>query len=151
MVYKFLNICVGNVGYATSKNIENPVICFKVEKSWIQENHIDLASITLNRYSDKKWSQYPAALSGRADEFLYFTAEAPGFSSFTITGKAKNTEEENDTSIMLESRTRAVNENGTGSKIPEAQQENNLKSRNNLDYSVSLTTSASTNLDNSFS
>ncbi|WP_281085436.1 NosD domain-containing protein, partial [Methanosarcina acetivorans] len=32
-VYKFFNIWVGNSGYATSKNIENPVIGFKVEKA----------------------------------------------------------------------------------------------------------------------
>ena len=36
-VYKYLNIWVGNSGYGTEKNIENAVVCFKVEKSWIQD------------------------------------------------------------------------------------------------------------------
>ena len=36
-VYKSLNIWVGNSGFATPKNIEKAVICFKVEKSWIQD------------------------------------------------------------------------------------------------------------------
>jgi PGF-pre-PGF domain-containing protein len=36
-VYKSFNIWVGNAGFATSNNIENSVICFKVEKSWIQD------------------------------------------------------------------------------------------------------------------
>ena len=54
-VYKYFNIWVGNGGFATSKNIENPVVCFKVEKSWLQDKKIDQASITLNRYNDKKW------------------------------------------------------------------------------------------------
>nr|WP_231589770.1 PGF-pre-PGF domain-containing protein [Methanosarcina siciliae] len=31
-VYKFVNLWVGNSGYSTEKNIENPVIGFKVEK-----------------------------------------------------------------------------------------------------------------------
>ena len=88
-VYKSFNVWVGNGGVASSKNIENPVVCFKVEKSWIQDKKIDQASITLNRYNDKKWEQLPVSLSGEDDKFLYFTAKTPGFSSFAITGTAK--------------------------------------------------------------
>jgi len=86
-VYKSLNIWVGNSGFATSKNIENEVVCFKVEKSWIQSKKIDQSSITLNRYSDKTWNQLPTSLSGEDDKYLYFTAQTPGFSPFAITGK----------------------------------------------------------------
>jgi len=32
-VYKHLNIWVGNSGFATPKNLENAVLCFKVENS----------------------------------------------------------------------------------------------------------------------
>jgi len=85
-VYKFINIWVGNSGYATEKNIETPVIGFKVEKAWMQENGIDSSSITLNRYSDEAWEQLPINLSGEDDEFMYFTAETPAFSFFAITG-----------------------------------------------------------------
>ncbi|WP_164888579.1 NosD domain-containing protein, partial [Methanosarcina sp. MSH10X1] len=56
-VYKYFNLWVGNAGFATEKNIENPVVCFKVEKSWLEDKDIDRNSIILNRYSDKKWSQ----------------------------------------------------------------------------------------------
>ena len=45
-----------------TKNIENAVVCFKVEKSWIQDKKIDQSSIILNRYSDKKWNQLPTSL-----------------------------------------------------------------------------------------
>ncbi len=86
-VYKSLNIWVGNSGFATSKNIENAVVNFKVEKSWIQDKKIDQSSITLNRYSDKTWNQLPTSLSGGDDKYLYFTAQTPGFSPFAITGK----------------------------------------------------------------
>ena len=92
-VYKSFNIWVGNGGVATSKNIENPVVCFKVEKSWIKDKKIEQDSITLNRYSDKKWEQFPVSLSGEDDKFLYFTAKTSGFSSFAITGTAKPSEE----------------------------------------------------------
>jgi PGF-pre-PGF domain-containing protein len=86
-VYKSLNIWVGNSGLATPKNIENAVVCFKVEKSWIQDKNIDRSSITLNRYNDKKWNPLSTNLSGEDDSYLYFTAKTPGFSSFAITGK----------------------------------------------------------------
>ena len=89
-VYKSFNVWVGNGGYATQNNIENPVLCFKVEKSWLQNKSIDQASITLNRYEDKAWVQLPVTLSEEDDTYLYFTARVPGFSSFAITGKAKS-------------------------------------------------------------
>ena len=86
-IYKSLNIWVGNSGFATSKNIENAVVCFKVEKSWIQDKKIDKSSIILNRYSDKKWDELPTSLSSEDGKYLYLTAQTPGFSSFAITGK----------------------------------------------------------------
>jgi PGF-pre-PGF domain-containing protein len=86
-IYKHLNIWVGSGGFATSKNIENAVVCFKVEKSWVQDKKIDKSSITLNRYSDKKWDQLSTNLTSEDDKYLYFTALTPGFSPFAITGK----------------------------------------------------------------
>jgi len=78
---------VGNSGFASEKNIGNPVVCFKVEKSWLQDKKVDQNSITLNRYSDKKWSQLPVKLLEEDNGYLYFTAETSGFSFFAITGK----------------------------------------------------------------
>jgi PGF-pre-PGF domain-containing protein len=86
-VYKFFNLWVGNGGYGTSNTIENPVVCFKVEKAWIQDEKIDHPSITLNRYNDTKWNPLSTNLSGEDDAYLYFTAKTPGFSPFAITGK----------------------------------------------------------------
>jgi PGF-pre-PGF domain-containing protein len=87
-IYKYINIWVGNGGVVTSDNIENAVVNFKVEKSWIQNKNIDKSSIILNRYNDTKWNALPANLSGEDDNYLYFTAKTPGFSPFAITGKA---------------------------------------------------------------
>jgi len=99
-VYKFFNLWVGNSGFATSSNIENPVIGFKVEKAWLQDENIDQSSITLNRYSNKAWEQLPVSLSGEDGRYLYFTAETPGFSPFAITGKAIASQEETGTEIQ---------------------------------------------------
>jgi PGF-pre-PGF domain-containing protein len=94
-VYKYFNVWIGNSGFATEKNIENPVLCFKVAKSWIQDKKIDQDSITLNRYSDKTWKQIPASLSGEDDKYLYFKSSVSGYSFFAITGKASNEEDGN--------------------------------------------------------
>ncbi|MDQ1276089.1 MAG: hypothetical protein QG610_1664, partial [Euryarchaeota archaeon] len=112
-VYKSFNIWVGNGGIATSKNIENSEVCFRVEKSWVQEKDIDQGSISLNAHSDEKWEQLPVTLSEEDEEFLYFTAETPGFSSFAITGKTKSSSEGTETGAKLGSEARAVDGAGT--------------------------------------
>ncbi|MDI9393938.1 MAG: PGF-pre-PGF domain-containing protein [Euryarchaeota archaeon] len=86
-VYRYLNIWVGNSGYANSRNIENAIVCFRVKKSWIEDQSIDQSSIILHRYSDKKWNELPTTLLREDDRYLYFTSETPGFSSFAITAK----------------------------------------------------------------
>lgn len=86
-VYRSFNIWVGNRGFSDSNNLENAVICFKVEKSWLQDKGVDGSSIILNRYSNSKWNQLPTRLSGEDGKYLYFTADSPGFFSFAITGK----------------------------------------------------------------
>lgn len=86
-VYNYLNIWVGNRGFTTSTNIESAAVCFKVEKSWIQDKEIDKSSIILNRYSNKTWNQLPTSLSSEDADYIYFTAETPEFSPFAITGK----------------------------------------------------------------
>jgi len=117
-VYKSFNIWVGNGGYATSKNIENPEICFKVEKAWIQDKKIDQSSIALNRYSSKTWEQLPTSLLSEDEKYLYFTVETPGFSSFAITGKANTSPKETVTEIQSgdESDNSEENTEDTGSE-----------------------------------
>jgi len=120
-IYRYFNLWVGNAGFATSKNIENPMICFKVEKSWLQDKKIDKASIKLNRYDDKKWFQLPVKQLKEDNKYLYFTAETPGFSFFAITGKAveKDTEAEKKSgtdSELGQNKTASETEQGQKSK-----------------------------------
>lgn len=99
-VYNYLNIWVGNKGMATPKNIENAVVCFRVSKAWINENEIDVNSITLNHYVDKKWNQLPTKKTNEDDEYIYFEAETPSFSPFSITGQIRESENLNITPIL---------------------------------------------------
>ena len=117
-VYNYLNIWVGNSGYATEENIENAVVCFKVEKSWIQDKGIDQSSIILNRYSDKKWNPLTTRQSGDDEKYMYFTAETPGFSPFSIT--CENTAKETVTELLPEPDTQDLEQNGnTDSEVEE--------------------------------
>ncbi len=122
-VYKSLNIWVGNSGFATSQNIENAVIGFKVEKAWLQEKGIDSSSIVLNRYNDKKWNELPTTLLSEDDKYIYFTAETPGFSPFAIVANTATTET-SDASIP-ESSTEGVQENTESAEADVEQQAEN--------------------------
>ena len=95
-VYKSINVWVGSGGVGTAKNIENAVICFKVDKAWIKDNKIDKDSIVLNRYAtaNKKWEQLPTTLLNEDEKYLYFTAKTQEFGSFVITGKQFGKENE---------------------------------------------------------
>ena len=84
--YKNFNIWVGSGGVITSKTIDNASIDFKVEKVWVQNNNIDLSTITLNRYSGGSWNALPTTLVKEEGAFYYFKAKTPGFSPFSITG-----------------------------------------------------------------
>ena len=108
-VYKYLNIWVGNGGYATEKNIENAVVSFKVSQSWVNDKKIDKKTIALNRYSDNTWNKLTTKLSNEDDSYLYFTAQTPGFSPFAITGKAM--EKEAETEIQSKPNTQDLEQN----------------------------------------
>ncbi len=120
-VYKSFNVWVGNGGIASSKNIENPVICFKVEKSWLQNKSIDPASITLNWYNEKKWEQLPVNCSDEDDKFLYFTANVSGYSSFAITGTEKDSQNI-VTGMQPESEAGVINKNNTTAELEDGQE-----------------------------
>jgi len=83
-VYKNINIWVGNEGTASPENIENAVIGFRVAKSWVIENNLIESSIQLWRFDGDRWNPLPTEKIGEDTECLYFEAETPGFSPFSI-------------------------------------------------------------------
>ena len=88
-VYKNMNIWLGKAGYAIEHNIQNPVIGFKVQRSWIQDNSIDENSIKLNRYSGDVWNALPTTKTNEDATYIYFESQTPGFSPFAITAQEK--------------------------------------------------------------
>ncbi|WP_048136460.1 PGF-pre-PGF domain-containing protein, partial [Methanosarcina sp. 1.H.T.1A.1] len=101
----------------TEKNIENAVVCFKIEKAWMKDKGIDQSSIILNRYNDKKWNPLPTSQSGDDEKYMYFTAETLGFSSFAITGEI--TAKETVTEILPIPDTQNLEQNNTASEVEE--------------------------------
>ncbi len=97
IVYQQMNILVGNERFESSENINKAYIDFRVPKTWVEENNIDVPTITLNRFKDDKWNPLSAEQTDEDEEYFYFRAETPGFSLYSITGKkatASNTPEE---------------------------------------------------------
>jgi PGF-pre-PGF domain-containing protein len=125
-VYNYLNIWVGNGGYGSDKdNLENAVINFKVEKSWVQDKGIDKSSITINRYNDKKWNALPTTMLSEDDKYFYFSAQTPGFSPFVITGKIVLSENVNG--IQPQTATKNIEQNNisNGTNVEHTQSTNN--------------------------
>ncbi|MHC1754810.1 MAG: NosD domain-containing protein [Methanosarcina sp.] len=89
VVFQYMNIVIGSQFFGESGTFESAVIDFKIPRTWMEENNIDEASILLNRFHDKAWTQLPTEKTGEDGEFLYFRAETPGFSCYSITGEKK--------------------------------------------------------------
>ncbi|NPE29394.1 PGF-pre-PGF domain-containing protein [Methanococcoides sp. SA1] len=85
LVYKNVNIWVGNAGFATPENIDSPTIRFRVNSSWMEMHGADSSDIRLNRYSDNGWSMLETKVTEEGGEYVYFESLTPGFSPFAIT------------------------------------------------------------------
>ncbi|WP_394697733.1 PGF-pre-PGF domain-containing protein [uncultured Methanomethylovorans sp.] len=86
-VYKYINIWVGKNGFATSDNIMDARIQFKVNNSWIEEMGISTNSIILQRYNGTAWQVLPTVLEENTTNYAIFEAQTPGFSPFVITAE----------------------------------------------------------------
>jgi len=87
-VYKYIEIEARNL---EDENIDEAKIQFPVNKSWISKNNIDETTIALNRYHDKKWEKLPTQKVDEDDDYNYYEAETPGFTTFAVTGEEKVT------------------------------------------------------------
>jgi PGF-pre-PGF domain-containing protein len=95
-VYQNMNIWVGSAGYATPDDIANPVIGFRVERSWMDANDFDESAIKLNRYHDGTWNPLPTTKVQESKDYIYFEAKTPGFSPFAITGETTSVVSEDE-------------------------------------------------------
>lgn len=126
MVFQYMNIVIGSQFLGESGNFEGAVINFKVPRSWVDENNINESSLVLNRYHDKAWTQLATEKTGEDDEFLYFRAETPGFSFYSITGEKKGALTITPTET---SGSEAAAQQTMGNEVPDTTSEETKKSQ----------------------
>ncbi|MHC1754391.1 MAG: NosD domain-containing protein [Methanosarcina sp.] len=118
-VYQQMNILVGNERFESGSNINGASINFRVSKSWVEENNIDVSTIKINRFHGEEWNALVTEMTGEDEEFYYFTAETPGFSRYAVTGDKLGTEiitpaEEETGTVTGEEQTNGVEKSTPG-------------------------------------
>lgn len=85
-VYKNVNIWVGTSGFATSNNIKEAIVVFRVENSWFDSNAIARGDTKLVRWDGAKWITLETSEKTRDSTYTYFEGKTTHFSPFAITG-----------------------------------------------------------------
>ena len=83
IVYQYLDVENRNI---EDGDIESCHIGFMVSRSWIAGKGINKSEVYLNRCQGSQWSRLNTTLLREDSEYVYYQAEAPGFSSFAISG-----------------------------------------------------------------
>jgi len=100
LVYKYVNIFLGNSGFSTGDNIKDVKIKFKVNNSWMQKNGVDPADIKLQRCNGT-WQMLPTTLINSTESYAIFESHTPGFSPFAITSQKTLVSAENTAETSL--------------------------------------------------
>jgi PGF-pre-PGF domain-containing protein/uncharacterized repeat protein (TIGR01451 family) len=129
VIYKYMNIWVGDKLGGLPESIANGLIGFRVEKSWINDNNVNESLVTLQWYN-KSWEPLYTKKVGEDDNYSYFNSTVPGYSFFAITEYTEKTDKDGtqigaklqDTFLGgLESKGKeALNNSGNNSKAQEA-------------------------------
>jgi PGF-pre-PGF domain-containing protein len=84
-VFKYIDITPLQI---KSDDIEAMSISFKVEKSWLEKNSIDLEAVALYRFAGT-WEKLDTVKIREDDVFVYYSATSSGFSYYAISGAVK--------------------------------------------------------------
>ena len=86
-IYSYLNIeLLSNGSGINESDINYVTIYFKVSKSWIDSNNVDVDGIRLLRYSGNGWQELGTTYGGEDTSFVYYSAITEGFSLFSLVG-----------------------------------------------------------------
>jgi PGF-pre-PGF domain-containing protein len=83
-VYHYLEINKTNV---KDTDVNNATIQFRVEKSWINVNNIDMNTIALHRFANNIWNKLSTTKVSEDTENVYYESISPGLSVFAISGE----------------------------------------------------------------
>ena len=92
IVFKNLNVWIGNMGYFSETNIKYPTITFMVDRSWVNDNDIILNTISLYSYNDntKTWEKLSTQKISEDSSSYQFKASLPirgNLGAMAISGK----------------------------------------------------------------
>ncbi|MBC7086350.1 MAG: PGF-pre-PGF domain-containing protein [Methanomethylovorans sp.] len=100
-IYKYVNIWVGNAGFATDSTIKDARIKFKVNNSWLEELGVSPADIRLQRYNGNSWEILPTTLVSNNSNYMIFESRTPGFSPFAISANKEPANIDTDTKLNI--------------------------------------------------
>lgn len=98
-VYSYLNIALGKKGL--ENKLEDTRIIFRVNKSWVNENDIDVDSVRLNMFSGSNWKTFPVKILHESDDDITFVSTTAKFGNFAITGQSNRSEDAADTDVVV--------------------------------------------------
>ena len=79
IVFKNLNVWIGNKGYFSTNNIKDPTITFTVDRSWVRDRDIILNTISFYRFNDRTtiWEKMSTQKIGEDSVSYLFKANLP--------------------------------------------------------------------------
>ena len=79
IVFKNLNVWVGNLGYFSENKVKDPTITFMVDRSWVNDNDIILNTISFYSHNDdtKTWEKMSTQKIGEDSTSYLFKASLP--------------------------------------------------------------------------
>jgi PGF-pre-PGF domain-containing protein len=101
-VYSNANIWVGTSGDATSKNIKQALIKFRVDNSWMSANGVSGNDIVMVKWNGSAWMKLETSESAKDDTYTYFDAKTQTFSSFAIISLKEEKKEAVTTFVVKE-------------------------------------------------
>ncbi|MFP4403591.1 MAG: PGF-pre-PGF domain-containing protein [Candidatus Woesearchaeota archaeon] len=111
--YEFFSLVKENF---TNSELENIRLEFKVEKSWINNNNIDVNTITLQKYQNQ-WNKVNTKKLKDETNHIYFVSELSELSSFAITGEKIETKDNLD-SELNDSEDKKLNDSKITEDLP---------------------------------
>ncbi len=131
-VYRYFEIKQKNL----DGNIEASYIEFYVNRTWIDNNNINISSVALMRYHNG-WTALETRILRQESERIYYEAESPGFSYFAITGRENRVPEPKEEAGLCGDGVCGSNENcrscsGDCGPCPEKQQAEEKKNESGV-------------------
>jgi PGF-pre-PGF domain-containing protein len=84
IVYQNLNVWMGDTAFSNSGTIKDPVLSFRVNKTWLEEKGCDPSLIVLLRYTNDGWNLLRTLQTGEDSDYINYEATISSFSAFAI-------------------------------------------------------------------